>query len=116
MKSQIRFYGFLAPNSKLRPLVATSRKKKKEEENRKIGAGEITKEESTLTKAGKIRWAKLLKKVFNSDIEKCIECGGRLRIISAITKTSEIKRILTHLGENPNPPPIAPSKQFAFEW
>ncbi len=113
---QIRFHGFLASNSKIRSLVATSRKKKKEVEDKKVRAGEIKKEDSVLTKAGKIKWAQLLKRVFNTDIEKCTECGGRLRILAAITKSADIKRILTHVGIDPNPPPVSPSKQLAFDW
>ncbi len=96
--------------------MAISRKKKKEEEDKKVRAGEIKKEDSVLTKAGKIKWAQLLKRVFNTDIEKCTECGGRLRILAAITKSADIKRILTHVGIDPNPPPVSPSKQLAFDW
>jgi hypothetical protein len=43
-------------------------------------------------------WARLLKWVFDIDIEHCPNCGGTLKIIAAIKEPSVIARILTHLG------------------
>ena len=51
-------------------------------------------------------WAKLLAKVFEIDISKC-SCGGNLKIISAIRDPFAIRKILSHLGLSPQPPPIA---------
>ena len=42
-------------------------------------------------------WARLFKRVFDIDIERCA-CGGRLKIIAAIEDPAVIVRILTHLG------------------
>ena len=41
-------------------------------------------------------WARLLKRVF--EIERCLQCGGNLKIIAAIEEPVVIERILTHLG------------------
>ena len=57
----------------------------------------------------KSSWAKLLAKVFKIDISKC-DCGGNLKIISAIRNPFVIKKILSHLGLSPQPPPIAPAR------
>jgi Transposase zinc-binding domain len=46
----------------------------------------------------RMRWAQLLKRVFDIDIEHCPHCGGQLKLIAAIEEPAAIERILTHLG------------------
>jgi hypothetical protein len=43
-------------------------------------------------------WARLLKRVFDLDLEHCPQCGGEFKIIAAIEEPAVIVRILTHLG------------------
>ena len=45
-----------------------------------------------------MRWAQLLKRVFDIDFEHCPHCGGQLKLIAAIEEPAVIQRILTHLG------------------
>ena len=47
--------------------------------------------------AARMRWARLLKRVFAIDVERC-DCGGQLKILAAIEEPVLIVRILTHLG------------------
>ena len=56
-------------------------------------------------------WARLLKRVFDIDIEHCPQCGGNLKIIAAIEEPAVIERILTHLGLSAQPPPRTPSRR-----
>ena len=42
--------------------------------------------------------ARLLKRVFDIDLEHCPQCGGELKIIAAIEAPAVIVKILTHLG------------------
>ncbi len=58
----------------------------------------------------RMSWARLLKRVFDFDVERCV-CGGRLRIIAAIEEPAVIERILTHLGLSAQPPPHAPGRR-----
>ncbi|MGH8513916.1 MAG: hypothetical protein ACREV8_08235, partial [Gammaproteobacteria bacterium] len=46
----------------------------------------------------RISWARLLKRVFDIDIEKCPHCGGTLEIIVAIEHPAVIAKILSHLS------------------
>jgi hypothetical protein len=55
-------------------------------------------------------WTRLLKRVFDLDLERCPNCGGELKIIAAILQTPVIERILTHLGLQARAPPRAPAR------
>jgi len=52
-------------------------------------------------------WARLLKRVFDLDVERCGQCSGKMGIIAAIEEPAVIERILTHLGLSAQPPPRA---------
>jgi hypothetical protein len=59
---------------------------------------------------------KLLKRVFNLDLEHCTNCGGELKIIAAILERPAIERILNHLGLQARAPPRAPARgQMALQ-
>ena len=64
-------------------------------------------------------WARLLKRVFSLDLERCPRCqSGTLRIIAAISAGPVIRRILRHLKLAADPPPLAPARleQGRFAW
>ena len=44
-------------------------------------------------------WAQRLKRVFGIDIQTCLRCGGKIKVISAIEEAHVIQKILTHRGE-----------------
>ncbi len=50
-------------------------------------------------------WARVLKRVFDIDLEHCPQCGGEFRIIAAIEEPTVVGRILTHLGLPARAPP-----------
>jgi len=60
-------------------------------------------------------WAKLLKRVFEIDMEHCLSCGGALKIIAAILEQPVIEKILTHLGLQARAPPQAPVRDQALQ-
>jgi hypothetical protein len=60
----------------------------------------------------RLGWARLLKRVFDIDIEQCPQCGGTLTILAAIEDLSVIAKILTHLGLPARAPPRSPARSF----
>ena len=101
----VRYGGCLAPHSKLRgAIIPTPRQQGLEEPD-------------ASTPSPHWSWARLLKRVFAMDMERCPVCQqGTLRIIAAITEVSVIRKILRHLKLAVDPPPIAPARQAAFAW
>jgi len=87
----IRFHGVLAPNAKLRPAIIPSRPP-----TRNDAADDPNGDSPHLTTA-RMRWARLLKPVFDIDVEHCPHCGGTLKIIASIEEPSVIVKILAHL-------------------
>jgi len=54
-------------------------------------------------------WAVLMRRVSLTDVLAC-ECGGRRRVRSMVCNPVAIRRILVHLGLDPNPPSRAPPR------
>ena len=99
----IRFQGVLAPNAGLRAAIMPGSAQKPSEH-----AGEHA------HASARMGWARLLKRVFDIDLEHCPECGGKLKIIAAIEEPALIERILTHLGLSAQPPPRTPARPLAL--
>ena len=66
------------------------------------------------TSASRISWARLLKRVFDIDIEHCPHCGGHMKIIAAIEEPTVIAKILAHLGLPTRAPPRSPPQKFSL--
>ena len=102
-----RFHGVLAPNAKLRREIVPS-----------------PPEQATAPACdhapARLSWARLLKRVFDIDIEHCPNCGGSLKSIAcpeprrraAIEDPPVIVKILTHLGLPTRAPPRSPAQRF----
>jgi hypothetical protein len=66
--------------------------------------------------ARRIRRARLLERVFDIDLRRCPRCGaGQVRIIAAILRRAVIRKILTHLGLDPQPPPRSKVREAGHE-
>ena len=59
-------------------------------------------------------WARLLKRVFDLDLEHCPQCGGDMKIIAAIEEPEVIAKILMHLGLPARAPPRSPARRPVF--
>jgi hypothetical protein len=47
---------------------------------------------------------------------QCPACGGDIRLISFITEPGPIPKILTHLGEPLERPPVSPARGPPTDW
>ncbi len=107
----IRFHGVLAPNAKLRALVVP---RVPEAPERAAKPAECD-ENCAHHRPVRLSWAKLLKRVFDLNLEHCPNCGGELKIIAAVLEAPVIERILTHLRLQARAPPRAPARGQALQ-
>ncbi|MDP1962498.1 MAG: transposase, partial [Reyranella sp.] len=101
----IRFHGVLAPNAKLRAMVVPQEPEPPAPATPPAECEAICPHHRPV----RLSWAKLLKRVFELDLERCPNCGGELKIIAAILEQPVIEKILTHLGLQARAPPRAPA-------
>jgi len=94
-----RFAGVFAPHFKHRAMVVPKPKAEQPE----------LKADDQPAKS-RISWARLLKRVFNIDVETCRLCAGQMKIIAAIEDPQVIKKILEHLGLPTKPPMPWPAR------
>ncbi len=66
---------------------------------RRTGAKRATTLERPTSKDVRMAWARRLKRVFGIEIEQCVRCGGRLKVIASIEGPELIERILAHRRE-----------------
>jgi hypothetical protein len=59
-------------------------------------------------------WRELLKRTFQVDLEQCAKCGARLVLRALVTAAQSVARFLCRLGDDPDPPPIAPARPPPF--
>ncbi len=65
----------------------------------------FAKREDLTLRESKRRWAELLRKVFEVDPLKCVNCAATMRIVAFITKQDVIDQILHHLRGKPSRAP-----------
>ncbi len=97
----IRFHGVLAPNAGLRAAIVPGPAEKPADD---------AAHHAHATPA-RLGWARLLKRVFDLDLEHCPQCVGDMKIIAAIEEPAVIVKILTHLGLPARAPPRAPARR-----
>jgi hypothetical protein len=101
----IRFHGVLAPRATLRAAVVPSPAHYATEH----AADHAHAHGSAPTR---MSWARLLKRVFDIDIEYCPRCGNRLQMIAAIVDLPVIAKILAHLHLPARAPPRSPARRL----
>ena len=101
-----RYHGVLGPHYKHRKQIVP-----KPPELKVVGQEQDIIEPKQLElKKKNIPWARLLARVFNIDVETCIKCGGKMKIIAAIEDPKVIRKILEHMGLDTKPPRLMPAR------
>ena len=96
----------LAPNAKLLPLVVSQGPPARAQSAAEAATAGECEVETVQARPHRIGWARLLKRVFDIDMQHCPNCGSaELKIIAAIPEPPVIEKILSHLGVDPQPPP-----------
>ncbi len=80
----IRFHGVLAPNAKLRAQVVPQEVPQEAEAPAQAAPPAECEPNCAHHRPVRLSWAKLLKRVFEIDMEHCPNCGGERKIIEAI--------------------------------
>jgi len=96
----VRFFGVLAPNARLRPLVVP----------RPPAPAELppaTAELPTRARPARLPWAQLLARTFGEDVFVCDRCGGPRRVVACVFSATIAARILDHLHLPSRPLPLA---------
>jgi hypothetical protein len=102
-RERTRFHGVLAPNAKLRSKIVPAPAERATEP--------ATDHAPAQGETPRMSWTRLLKRVFDINIERCPNCGGALKIIAAIEDPPVIIKILSHLGLSTRAPPRAPARR-----
>jgi hypothetical protein len=102
----IRLHGVLAPNPKLRPRVVPQGPPAPAQTGTEATAAGDCDIDTVPAGPHRLSWARLLKRVFDIDMERCPNCAaGELKIVAAILERPVIEKLLTHLGLDLQPPP-----------
>lgn len=99
-----RFSGVFAPHYKYRSLVVPQQKASS------VPVPEEGVDNTGIPPKSRISWARLLKRVFNIDVNPCHLCGGTVKILSSIEDPTVIKKILLHLGLPHQAPVLWPAR------
>ena len=101
-----RFFGCLAPHARIRSQIIPA-----PSPIPAPGADAVDPSKTAPLRPGRgQRWAELLARVFGFDLQRCSDCGGAFKIVSAILEPNAIKSILTYLGLPDKPPELAPAQ------
>jgi len=119
-KHRHRYCGVLAPHARLRRAVtktagpAGTVYQEMEAARQAMGLGE-----GPRRRPASRSWALLVARLHGSWPLQCARCGRPMRILAFILDPVVIRKILRHVGEEANPPPVAPARgppQGTFEF
>ena len=88
----VRYHALFAPNARHRHLIVPRRTRRPSRP-----PGDDARTNTPMS------WMARLKRVFNLDISVCPKCGGKVRVIAAVTEPNAIAQILEHPSPMPSP-------------
>jgi len=93
----VRYHGVLAANAKDRDKIVPAGKRERDEAGRAAAS------------KNRLAWAALMARVFQIDVLQC-DCGGRMRIVAAVTDPASVRRYLDGTGQSAEVPTLAPAR------
>ncbi len=96
----VRYHGVLGPNAKDRDKIVPAGKQ----------TAETSADEDAAPRKYRLAWSALLARVFQIDMEKCPHCGGKMRIVAALTDPASIRQYLEGTGQSAEVPVLAPAR------
>ena len=104
-QNMLRYHGQFAPNAKHREQLATlvpSPAEGHDEKTVDLADANKPADTSSLTTSAnpyRIRWAQLLRRVFEIDALRCAKCGGPMVLLALLTDPAVVHKILDHIGQ-----------------
>jgi hypothetical protein len=95
-----RYHGVFAPHSSWRAAITPARRGKGRKQQVEDGADQPTPRHVAMG------WAQRLKRVFRIEIEACVRCHGRVKVISSIEAPEVIAHILARLDRTSGMPEL----------
>ena len=107
----VRYHGVLAPNATDRdPIVPGGHEEPTQS---------CSHDERSVAPVYRLSWTRLLARVFRQDVTQCPACGGKMKIIAALTQPLAIRTYLDGVGLASRAAPIAPPRplpQTQFDY
>jgi hypothetical protein len=106
-----RYHGVLAPNSPLRAAAVVLGRDLTDDPSASAELPAPSPAPAPNARSpARYLWVMLLARLFESLPLVCPNCGADMRIIAFVTEAVPVQRILAHIGEPTEPPPIAPAR------
>jgi len=112
-----RYFGVLAPNSPQRAWVTamaqTGLQQGASSPSPNKGAASdppVGDAEHKPRSSAHYLWALLIARIYELFPLLCPHCGGQMRLIAFVTNGEEVRKILTHIGEDARAPKISPAR------
>jgi hypothetical protein len=105
----VHYHGVLAPNAKDREKIVPATSVEKQ----------LAGEQTTTSRKYRLSFAVLLARTFDLHLETCSLCGGKMKVMAAVTDPASIKRYLEGTGQSAKIPELAPARappQIEFEY
>jgi len=101
-RNLVRYHGVLAPHAKDRDKIVPQVEK---EENENPSGDKII-----ISNQYRLTWAALLSRTFGLNLERCSLCGGKMRVVAAVTDPDSIRRYLEGTDQTADPPLLLPAR------
>ena len=98
----VTYHGVLAPAAAMRAAIVPAAPSRSRRACATASSGP--------RRCGRHPWAELLRRVFLVDVLRCPRCGGRRKIVAAITEGRVVRAILGSLDLPTEPPVVHPAR------